>query len=142
MSDIKSQESRSYNMSQIRGTNTKPELIVRKYLFNKGFRYRLRNNNLPGKPDLVLPKYKTVIFVNGCFWHGHDGCKYFSVPETRREFWLNKINRTKENDKANFEALSGLGYCVVTVWECELRTSELRNHNLMRLAKEISENLH
>ena len=142
MSDIKSQESRSYNMSQIRGTNTKPELIVRKYLFNKGFRYRLRNNNLPGKHDLVLPKYKTVIFVNGCFWHGHDGCKYFSVPETRREFWLNKINRTKENDKANFEALSGLGYCVVTVWECELRTSELRNHNLMRLAKEISENLH
>ncbi len=85
-------------MSRIRGKNTNPEILVRKFLFSKGFRYRLHGRKLPGKPDIVLPKYKTAIFVHGCFWHGHEGCKYFVVPKTRREWWLSKIHKNKKND--------------------------------------------
>ena len=96
MADIKSKESRSYNMSRITGKNTKPEEIVRKYLFSKGFRYRKNDRKLPGSPDLVLPKYRTVIFVNGCFWHGHKGCKYFVWPENNAEFWRKKIETTSQ----------------------------------------------
>ncbi len=139
MADIKTPQERSYNMSRIRGVDTKPEMLVRKFLFAHGFRYRLHDKKLPGKPDLVLPKYKTVIFVNGCFWHGHDGCKFFVIPRTRREFWLSKINRTKEIDLQNYKLLSDMGYRVLTIWECELRTSELREQNLTKLVSTLSE---
>ncbi len=98
MADVHDKETRSYNMSRIKGKDTKPEMLVRKFLHANGFRYRLHVKNLPGKPDIVLPKYKTVIFVHGCFWHGHEGCRYFVVPKTRTEWWLNKINGNIEND--------------------------------------------
>lgn len=98
MADIKSKDARSYNMSRIRGKNTKPEEIVRKYLFSRGFRYRKNDKHLPGTPDIVLPKYKTAIFINGCFWHGHEGCKYFIWPQNNAEFWHNKISTNKARD--------------------------------------------
>lgn len=121
MADIKTKESRSYNMSRISGKNTRPEETVRKYLFSKGFRYRKNDRKLPGSPDLVLPKYKTVIFVNGCFWHGHEGCKYFVWPESNAEFWKNKIETNIARDKRNKAQLESMGWNVFIVWECELR---------------------
>jgi DNA mismatch endonuclease (patch repair protein) len=121
MADVNSPETRSYNMSQIRGKNTKPEILVRKFLFAQGFRYRLHDKRLPGKPDIVLPKNKTVIFVNGCFWHGHEGCKYFVVPKTRTEWWLAKINRNIELDKLNYKKLQQLGWRIITIFECDLK---------------------
>ena len=119
--DVHDKKTRSYNMSRIKGKNTKPEEIVRKYLFSKGFRYRKNDKRLPGTPDIVLPKYKTVIFVNGCFWHGHKDCRYFVVPKTNTDFWLNKINTNIERDKHKQEALKELGWNVIVVWECELK---------------------
>ena len=119
--DVHEPEVRSYNMSQIKGKNTKPEILVRKFLFSKGFRFRLHAKNLPGKPDIVLPKYKTVIFVHGCFWHGHEGCKYFKVPKTRTEWWLNKIEGNRRNDGVQRQRLTVLGFSQVVIWECELR---------------------
>lgn len=130
--DVHSRETRSYNMSRIRGTNTKPELLVRKYLFSQGFRYRINDKKLPGKPDVVLPKYKTVIFINGCFWHGHDGCRYFVVPKTRTEWWLSKIKMTKLNDNINHMALKNAGWKVLVIWECELRPDR-RDETLSRI---------
>ena len=121
MADVHDKETRSYNMSRIKGKDTKPEMLVRKFLHAHGFRYRLHVKNLPGKPDIVLPKYKTVIFVHGCFWHGHEGCKYFVVPKTRTEWWLNKINGNVENDKKAFEALNEAGWKIIEIWECELK---------------------
>lgn len=121
MADIKTKESRSYNMSRISGKNTRPEETVRKYLFSKGFRYRKNDRKLPGSPDLVLSKYKTVIFVNGCFWHGHEGCKYFVWPESNAEFWKNKIETNIARDKRNKAQLESMGWNVLAVWECELR---------------------
>jgi len=102
-------------MSQIKGKNTKPELLVRKFLFSKGYRYRLHDKKLPGKPDIILPKYKTVIFVHGCFWHGHKECKYFVVPKTRNEWWLNKINGNVSNDLKKSSDLKKEGWKVITV---------------------------
>src|SRR6218665_2734895 len=98
MADVHSKEIRSYNMSRIKGKDTKPEILVRKFLFAKGLRYRLHDKQLPGKPDLVFPKYKKIVFIHGCFWHGHEGCKYFVVPKTRTDWWLSKINKNKEKD--------------------------------------------
>jgi DNA mismatch endonuclease (patch repair protein) len=125
MADVHSPETRSYNMSQIKGKDTKPEIQVRKFLFAQGFRYRIHDKRLPGKPDIVLPKYKTVIFVNGCFWHGHEGCKYFVVPKTRSEWWLAKINRNIELDKLNREKLQQLGWRIITIFECNLKTKAI-----------------
>ena len=125
MADVHTKEVRSYNMSRIRGKNTKPEMLVRKYLFAHGFRYRLHSKKLPGKPDIVLPKYKTVIFVHGCFWHGHQDCKYFVVPKTRTDWWLNKINGNKANDAKKEQALEQAGWKVLTVWECQLKPGKL-----------------
>ena len=119
--DVYSKEQRSYNMSRIRSKDTKPEEIVRKYLFSKGFRYRKNDKRLPGKPDIVLPKYKTCIFVNGCFWHGHQGCRYFVVPKTNTDFWLEKINRNIERDIRNIKTLEKSCWNVMTIWECELK---------------------
>ncbi len=119
--DVHSKAQRSYNMSQIHSKDTKPELKVRKYLFSRGFRYRKNCKKLPGCPDIVLPKYKTVIFVNGCFWHGHEGCRYFVMPKSNVEFWQNKINYNIERDKKNIEKLHDLGWNIIIIWECELK---------------------
>lgn len=119
--DVHSKEVRSYNMSCIKGKGTKPEEMVRKYLFSQGFRYRKNDKRLPGTPDIVLPKYKTVIFVNGCFWHGHEGCKYFVWPKNHAEFWKAKILQNIERDKRDFERLENAGWKVIVVWECQLK---------------------
>ena len=119
--DVHDKQTRSYNMSQIKSKNTKPEEMVRKYLFAHGFRYRKNDKKLPGKPDIVLPKYKTVVFINGCFWHGHEGCRYFVIPKTNTEFWLNKITGNIIRDARKNEELIELGWKILTVWECELK---------------------
>lgn len=119
--DVHDKKTRSYNMSCIKGKNTKPEEIVRKTLFAKGFRYRKNDSRLPGTPDIVLPKYKTVIFVNGCFWHGHKGCKYYVVPKSNTEFWVNKITSNIKRDVIKATQLQDLGWRVITIWECELK---------------------
>ena len=138
MADIKSKEARSYNMSQIKGKNTKPEEIVRKYLFAQGFRYRKNDRRFPGSPDIVLPKYKTVIFVNGCFWHGHNGCRYFIWPQNNADFWKNKITRNIERDTLNYDKLKASGWKVILVWECDLKPQK-RADRLLQLCKEIKE---
>lgn len=132
MTDIKTKESRSYNMSRIAGKDTKPEELVRKYLFSKGFRYRKNVRKLPGTPDLVLPKYRTVIFVNGCFWHGHEGCKYFVWPKNNAEFWRQKIETNISRDQRKEAQLRDMGWNVMIVWECELRPPK-RQATLERL---------
>ena len=121
MSDVHDKTTRSYNMSQIKGRDTQPELVVRKFLFSKGLRYRLHDKKLPGKPDIILPKYKTIIMVHGCFWHGHEGCKYFVIPKTRTEWWTEKINKNQANDEKNETALIALGWKVIKVFGCELK---------------------
>ena len=108
-------------MSCIKGKNTKPEEIVRKYLFSQGFRYRKNDKRLPGTPDIVLPKYKIVIFVNGCFWHGHEGCRYFVIPKTNTEFWTKKIETNRKRDIRKINDLQALGWKVIVVWECQLK---------------------
>ena len=123
--DVHSKETRSYNMSRIMGKNTKPEIVVRQFLFSKGFRYRLHRQTLPGKPDIVLPKYKTVIFVHGCFWHGHEDCRYFVIPKTRTEWWVNKIKRNQEVDRENIKKLKNLGWKVLIIFECELKKEKI-----------------
>lgn len=114
-------QQRSKNMSAILGKNTKPEMIVRKYLWNHGCRYRLQDKRLPGKPDIVLKRYRTCIFINGCFWHGHEGCKYHSIPKTNTEFWVNKVKRNQERDKDVISQLTQMGWHCITIWECELK---------------------
>lgn len=108
-------------MSKIKGKDTKPEILVRKFLYSKGFRYRLHPINLPGKPDIVLKKYKSVIFINGCFWHGHENCKYFKLPETRKEWWKNKIYTTRKRDEEKYNELVINNWNVIIIWECELK---------------------
>ena len=124
-------------MSRIRSKDTKPELIVRKFLFHQGFRYRLHVADLPGKPDIVLPKYKTVIFVNGCFWHGHENCKYSVLPKTRTEWWLQKISDTQIRDSKCMLELKILGWKVARVWTCELKIQK-KEETLIKLIQEIS----
>lgn len=121
MADVHTPEQRSYNMSRIRNKNTKPEEVVRKYLFSQGFRYRKNDQRLPGKPDIVLPKYKTVIFVNGCFWHGHDGCRYFVWPKNNADFWKEKITGNISRDKHAYQQLNEMGWRVIVFWECQLK---------------------
>ncbi|QTE35734.1 DNA mismatch endonuclease Vsr [Mucilaginibacter gossypii] len=127
MADVHSKETRSYNMSRIKSKDTKPELLVRKFLHKNGFRYRLHVKDMPGKPDIVLPKYKTVIFIHGCFWHGHEGCRYFVVPKTRTEWWLNKIKGNTSNDIKAETALIANGWKIIKIWECELKKASLDN---------------
>jgi DNA mismatch endonuclease, patch repair protein len=121
MADVHDKKTRSYNMSKIRGKNTTPEMIVRRFLHSNGFRYKLHDKKLPGKPDIVLPKYKTVIEIHGCFWHGHDGCKYFKIPKTRTKWWTEKIQKTKFKDEENESELLKLGWTVITIFECDLK---------------------
>lgn len=123
--DVHSKEVRSYNMSQIRGTKTKPEDLVAKYLFSQGFRYRRNVKSLPGSPDIVLKKYRTVIFVNGCFWHAHEGCKRFVLPDTNREFWQAKLLRNRERDSENYKLLTNLGWKIFIIWECDLKKDRI-----------------
>ena len=129
-------EQRHYTMSRIRGKDTKPEILVRKYLFSEGFRFRKNDKRYPGHPDIVLPKYKTVIFVNGCFWHGHENCKYYTVPKSNTEFWIAKVKRNQERDKADVSALQALGWNVITIWECQLDKPNI-NQTLNELVEEI-----
>jgi DNA mismatch endonuclease Vsr len=136
MADVHSIEVRSYNMSRIKGKNTKPEVLVRKYLFSQGLRYRLHSKKLPGKPDIVLQKYGTVIFINGCFWHGHEGCHYFVIPKTRTDFWVNKININIQNDRTVSRLLENMGWKVIIVWECELK-KEKKEKTLCKLVYNI-----
>jgi len=136
MADVHDIATRSYNMSRIKGVDTKPEMLVRKFLHANGFRYRLHNNKLPGTPDITLPRYHTVIFVNGCFWHGHKGCKYFVLPKTRTEWWKEKIEATIARDRAATDALSELGWNTINVWECDLKPLK-RSGRLSELYKII-----
>lgn len=122
MVDVHEPAVRSYNMSQIKGKNTKPELIVRKFLHANGFRFRIHERRLPGKPDIVLPKYKTVVLVHGCFWHCHDNCKYSVIPKTRTEWWKEKLLDNKVRDEKYIYQLEKLGWKVKIIWECELRS--------------------
>ena len=114
--DVHSKEQRRKNMSAIRAANTKPEMLVRKFLFSKGYRYRLNYSALPGKPDIVLRKYRTCIFVNGCFWHGHEGCKYYVVPKTNTDFWTDKIGSNIRRDREVRRKLTQMGWYCITIW--------------------------
>lgn len=138
MADKISKEARSKNMSQIKSKNTKPELLVRKFLFSQGLRYRVNDKRYPGKPDLVFQKYQTIIFVNGCFWH-HHGCKNSTIPKTNTEFWVNKINGNILRDKKVYKELMELGWKVIIVWECELVKSK-RDITLNELYHKIIDN--
>ena len=132
MTDSISKEKRSYIMSMIKGKNTKPEIIVRKYLFHCGFRFRVNVKRLPGTPDIVLRKYKTVIFVNGCFWHGHEGCPEFRPPRSRVEWWTEKLRRNKERDARVREELKAMGWNTMVVWECQLKPA-VRQQTLLEM---------
>lgn len=121
MADVHDPLTRSYNMSRIKGKDTKPEMVVRKYLFAHGFRFRLHDKKLPGKPDVVLGKYQTAIFIHGCFWHGHENCRYYVIPKTRTDWWLNKIQGNQQRDWENKAILTALGWKVITIFECELK---------------------
>ena len=114
-------QQRHANMAAIHGKNTKPEVVVRKWLWGHGYRYRLNHPRLPGKPDIVMRKYRTCIFVNGCFWHGHEGCRYYTIPKTNTEFWVNKVKRNKERDSKVQHELAAMGWYSITIWECELK---------------------
>jgi DNA mismatch endonuclease (patch repair protein) len=146
MADVHNKATRSYNMSRIKGKNTKPEMLVRKFLHANGYRYRLhglrpsataegKGVRLPGKPDIVLPKYHTVIFVHGCFWHGHANCKYFVMPKTRTQWWTDKINRNKANDEKAAKALKKDGWKVINVWECDLKPAKVEKMVVSLLKK-------
>ena len=134
------QEQRHRTMTCIRSGNTKPEMIVRKFLFASGFRYRLHKKELPGKPDIVLKKYKAVIFINGCFWHGHEGCRYAVIPKTHRNYWVPKILRNKERDAEEKAALIKLGWRVLTVWECSLKKNGKKEQTCLLIKKWIFSN--
>lgn len=137
MADHLSEERRSWNMKQIKSKDTSIEVLVRKYLFKKGFRYRKNVDKLPGKPDIYLPKYNTVIFVNGCFWHHHYKCNLAYIPKTKTEYWMSKFNINIENDIKHEKELRQLGYKVITVWECEIK--ECFEYRMQELIKEILE---
>lgn len=137
MADVHDKQTRSYNMRQIKSKDTKPELSVRKFLFANGFRYKLHDKKLSGKPDIVLPRLKSVIFVHGCFWHGHDNCKYFVIPKTRTEWWLQKIERNKQIDMKNLLKLKDKGWTVYSVFECELKSAK-KERTLTKILKRLN----
>jgi DNA mismatch endonuclease (patch repair protein) len=134
--DNHSKEVRSFNMSRIRSKNTKPEEIVRKFLFAAGFRYRKNDKRFPGCPDIVLKKYKTALFVNGCFWHGHTGCRYFIWPKSNKEYWQRKISGNIARDKQTYASLRDSGWNVIIIWECQLKKDK-RESTLTSLIEEI-----
>ena len=124
-------------MSRIRSKDTKPEAVVRKYLFQKGLRYRKNDRRYPGKPDIVLPKYRTMIFVNGCFWHAHEGCSLFKVPQSNTDFWIEKLQANKSRDAEIYKQLKGLNWRILVVWECQLKNRLIREDTLKSLYDEI-----
>ena len=136
MADVHDKTTRHYNMSQIKNKDTKPETIVRRYLFSHGFRFRKNDTRYPGTPDIILPKYRTAIFVNGCFWHKHEGCKYFVWPKSNTDFWGNKINKNVERDQRNYMLLRELGWHIIVIWECELK-KDVRETTLQNLVHEL-----
>ena len=141
MADVHDSDTRSYNMSQIKSKDTRPELMVRKFLHSRGFRYKLHVKKLPGKPDLVLPKYYTVIHVHGCFWHAHKDCKYFKIPKTRTKWWEDKLFGNRERDKLNIKKIEDMGWNVITIFECELKDGKALD-TLTSLSNQIKENYH
>lgn len=136
MADKRTKECRSYNMSRVKNKDTGPEQLVRKFLFSEGFRYRKNDKRYPGKPDIVLPKYKTVVFVNGCFWHKHENCNRFSWPQDNADFWKKKIIKNVTRDKETYYALRSLGWNVIIIWQCELAKSK-RQKRLELLCQQI-----
>lgn len=140
MSDIYSKSKRSDIMSKISGKETKPEILVRKFLFSKGLRFRKNVKDLPGKPDIVLPKYKTIIFVHGCFWHGHS-CKRGALPKTNHEFWKEKTGKNIERDYRNITMLKEAGWSIIVVWQCDIKNKDNRDIRLTNLIKEIKNNV-
>lgn len=138
MADVHPERIRSYNMSRIRGKDTMPELLVRKFLFSKVLRYRAHDRRFPGTPDIVLPRYRTI-FVYGCFWHGHEGCRYHAIPKTRTDWWLAKINRNREKDREDKKLLKKKGWRVMEIWECDLKPFALVGA-LNRIFKRIKAN--
>lgn len=136
MADVHDKVTRSYNMSRIRSKDTKPEILVRKALFAHGLRFRLYSKDLPGKPDIVLKKYRIVIFVHGCFWHGHTGCRYFSIPKTNQEWWTEKIEQNKKRDYTNTELIKSRNWTIIQIWECELKPGK-RTQTLSSLVNYI-----
>lgn len=138
MTDIVSEEQRSYIMSKVASKDTKPELLVRSFLHRSGFRFRVHEKKLPGRPDLVLPKHQAVVFVHGCFWHRHNGCAKATMPATRVEFWREKFERNVARDLTNQADLRNLGWRVIVLWECEIATITAREDRLPRLTSEIS----
>lgn len=139
MADIFSKAKRSEIMSKISGKETKPEILVRKFLFSQGFRYRKNDRKLPGKPDIVLPRYKTGIFVHGCFWHGHLNCKKSALPQTNHEFWKNKIQKNIERDKSKQKELKKLGWQIITVWQCQIKSRELFEKTMRRIVTKLQQ---
>ncbi len=137
MADHLSKERRSWNMSRIKGQNTTPELKLRSCLHRLGFRFRIHDTKLPGKPDIVMAKYRTVVFVHGCFWHRHDGCKHTSTPKSNQSFWLEKFRRTLDRDQQNFKALNNMGWQVLIVWECEINSDV--SQAAQRIARHLGE---
>lgn len=139
MTDVLTKDLRHRNMAAIHSASTKPEICLRHALWRCGFRYRVNDKRLPGSPDIVLPKYRTVIFVHGCFWHGHKDCKNYTVPKTRTEFWVAKVARNRERDQEVWQQLEAKGWSVIIVWECELKKAELEE-TVDRVAGEIVRN--
>ena len=139
MSDTLTPDMRHLNMAAIHSASTKPELKLRHALWHRGFRYRMNDKRLPGKPDIVLPKYHTVIFIHGCFWHGHHGCKYYTIPKTNTDFWTAKVARNQARDQKVWRELEASGWSVIIVWECELKKDNLEA-TIARVEDEIKRN--
>ena len=139
MADCHTKEQRRRNMAAIRAASTKPEQTLRCALWHRGFRYRINSKRLPGTPDIVLPKHRTVVFVHGCFWHGHKDCKYYTVPKTNTEFWMAKVARNQERDQEVWRKLEAKGWRVIIVWECELKKAVLED-TVNQVAEEIRHN--
>jgi DNA mismatch endonuclease, patch repair protein len=137
MSDVHTKAVRSYNMSRIKSKNTKPEMLVRKFLFSEGYRYRLHVKQLKGSPDIVLKKHKTLIFINGCFWHGHENCRYAVIPKSRTEWWKDKIQKTAKRDIQNYSSLSSDGWNIIIIWECDLKPDK-RTETLENLIEQLT----
>ncbi|KUO63548.1 MAG: very short patch repair endonuclease [Gracilibacter sp. BRH_c7a] len=136
MADTHSKETRSYNMSRIRSQNTKPEAMVRKFLFSTGLRYTKNDKRYPGHPDILLPKYRAVVFINGCFWHCHEGCPDFVIPKSNKDYWVPKLEKNQKRDEENYSALRKAGWSVLIVWECELK-KDFRDKRLEQLYHQI-----
>jgi len=139
LADTVSKKKRSEIMSKIRGKDTKPELMVRQYLYHNGFRYRKHYRKIPGSPDVYLSKYNTAIFINGCFWHGHENCKYYKTPKSNTSFWLDKINKNKARDIKNKNDLQNMGIQVIIIWECELKSDF--NKTMQSLVEALYKNI-